>query len=224
MGARDARACAGAVARARRLLHDDLRTSDRTPLHAGRSCRDRRRPGHRRPWSFSLHTRHSCHRLPRQAVDAAAICRVRYARGNQPPLPGAPQGGRHRPERGVRSADADGSRSGPRALAWRGREVRRQRHVAGRHGDAVRRHRARRHHVVDDDQFAGGHDLCDVSGRRGKAGGRVGHAGGHDSERHPERVHRTEGIHLSAATIDADHHGHLRVLLEGKCRDGTRFR
>ena len=49
---------------------------------------------------------------------------------------------RHRPERRVRSADADGPRSRSRAVARRSRQVRRQRHVAGRHGDAVRRHLA----------------------------------------------------------------------------------
>ena len=176
MGARNARTCAEGVARTRRLVHDDLRTSDRTPLHRGGSCRNRLRPGHQRPRQFSLHARHSCHRLPRQAVDVTAVRRVRNARGYQPSLPGASQGRRHRPECRVRSADADGPRSGSRAVARRGRKVRRQHHVAGRHGDAVRRHRARRHHHVHDDQFAGGHDLCDVSGRRGKAGDRVGPA------------------------------------------------
>ena len=42
----------------------------------------------------------------------------------------------------------------------------------------------------------------------------VGLAGalGNDSERHPERVHRPEGIHLPAAAVDAAHHRHLRVL------------
>ena len=43
---------------------------------------------------------------------------------------------------------------GSRAVARRGGQVRRQRHVAGRHGDAVRRHRPRRDHHVDDDQLA----------------------------------------------------------------------
>ena len=49
--------------------------------------------------------------------------------------------------------------------------MRRQRHVARRHGAAVRRHLARRHHDVDDDQLAGADDLRDVPGRRGTAGG-----------------------------------------------------
>ena len=45
--------------------------------------------------------------------------------------------------------------------------------VARRHGAAVRRHRARRHHDVDDDQLAGADDLRDVPGRRREAGRRL---------------------------------------------------
>src|SRR4051794_41680812 len=41
----------------------------------------------------------------------AAVCRVRDPRRHQPALQDAARGGRHRPERGVRSADADGARS-----------------------------------------------------------------------------------------------------------------
>ena len=35
---------------------------------------------------------------------------------------------------------------------------------------------------------------------------------GHHPERHPEGVHRPEGVHLSAASVDAAHHRHLPVL------------
>ena len=34
----------------------------------------------------------------------------------------------------------------------------------------------------------------------------------HDSERHPQGVHRPEGVHLPAAPVDAAGHRHLRVL------------
>ena len=107
------------------------------------------------PGRVPVHARHPPDRLPRQALDDAAVRRVRHARGDQRALQGAARGRRHRPERRVRPADADGPRSGSRAVARRSGEVRRQRHVARRHGDAVRRHRARRHHDVDDDQLAG---------------------------------------------------------------------
>ena len=118
----------------------------------------------RDPGAVPVHARHSPDRLPRQAVDDAAVRRVRHARGDQRALQAAARGRRHRAERRLRSADADGPRSGSRAVARRGREVRRQRDVARRHGDAVRRHRSRRDHDVDDDQLAGGDDLRDVSG------------------------------------------------------------
>ena len=52
----------------------------------------------------------------------------------------------------------------------------------------------------------------------------LGHAVGHDSERHPEGVHRAEGVHLPAAAVDAAHHRHLRVLRASRCRGGTRSR
>ena len=172
----------------------------------------------------SVHARHSSHRLPRQAVDDAPVRGVRNARGHQRALQDAARRRRHRAERRLRSADADGPRSGSRAVARRGGEVRRQRHVARRHGDALRRHLARRHHDVDDDQLAGRDDLRDVSRRRREAGRELADAVGHDSERHPQRVHRAEGIHLPAAAVDADHHRHLRVLREGSARSGTRSR
>ena len=38
---------------------------------------------------------------------------------------------------------------------------------------------------------------------------------GNDSERHPEGVHRAEGVHLPAARVDAPHHRRLCVLREG---------
>ena len=47
---------------------------------------------------------------------------------------------------------------------------------------------------------------------------------GHDPERHPERVHRAEGVHLSSARVDAAHHRRLCVLRRRKCRAGTRYR
>ena len=58
-------------------------------------------------------------------------------------------------------------------------------------------------------------DLRDVSRRRREAGRRLADALGHDPERHPQGVHRAEGIHLPAAPVDAAHHRHLRVLRDG---------
>ena len=194
-------------------------------LYTARGSRGRRlRTRHQRSGRVSLHARHSSDRLPRQAVDDAAVRGVRHARGHQRALQDAARRRRDRAERRVRSADAHGPRPRPRAGARRSREVRRQRDVARRHGNAVRRDCGRRHHDLDDDQLAGGDDLRDVSGGRRAAGRRLDDALGHDSERHPQGVHRAEGVHLPAAAVDAAHHRHLRLLLRGKCPRGTRFR
>ena len=103
----------------------------------------------------------------------------------------------------------------------RGRQVRRQRRLAGGHGDAVRRHRRRSDHDVDDHQRAGGDDLRDVPGRGGEAGRALVDALRHASERHPQGVHRAEGVHLSAAPVDAAGDGCLCVLRAAGARWNT---
>ena len=45
-----------------------------------------------------------------------------------------------------------------------------------------------------------------------KEGSGLADAVGHHPERHPQGIHRAEGIHLSAAPLDAPHHRHLRLL------------
>ena len=93
------------------------------------------------------------------------------ARGDQRALPLPARPGADRPVDRVRHAVADGSRLRPPALARRGRaRGRRDRH-ARRHGDAVRRHPARRGQRVDDDQRPRG-DHARVLRRRGRAQGR----------------------------------------------------
>src|SRR5205814_10950 len=77
------------------------------------------------------------HRLRWQAVDDAAVCRVRHAGRDQRALQGTAACGRHRTERRLRSADVDGSRSRPRAVARRSGEVRRQHRLARGHGGAL---------------------------------------------------------------------------------------
>ena len=109
-------------------------------------------------------------------------------------------------------------------VARRSRQVRRQHRLARRHGAALRRHPPRRHHDVDDDQLAGADDLRDVPGGGRKAGRGLEAAVGDDPERHPQGIHRAEGVHLPAARVDAADHRHLHVLRAAKCRAGTRCR
>ncbi len=46
----------------------------------------------------------------------------------------------------------------------------------------------------------------------------------HDPERHPQRVHGPQHLHLPADAVDADHLRHLRVHLGSGCRSSTRSR
>ncbi len=82
-------------------------------------------------------------------------------------------------------------------------EVRRGHRFPRRHGNSLRRHRSRKNHGLDDHQFAGLGSVGHVSGGRRKAGRGLEKDFGHDSERHSQGIHRAEGIHLSARTLDA---------------------
>ena len=98
------------------------------------------------------------------------------------------------------------------ALARRGRPRGRRDRLARRHGDAVRRHPARRGLDVDDDQLAGGDPARVLRVRRRGAGGAARGAARHDPDGHPQGVHRAEGVHLPARAVDAARDGHGRVL------------
>ena len=81
--------------------------------------------------------------VPRQALDDAAVRRLRYGRGDERALPLPARSRADRTVDGVRHADADGLRLRPRALARRGRTRRRGGRLARRHENTLRRHPAR---------------------------------------------------------------------------------
>ena len=81
--------------------------------------------------------------------------------------------GRQRPQRRVRSADADGLRLGSPAGDRRSRPGRRRDRLDRGHGELVRRHPARSRLDVDDDQRDGHHPAGAVRRRRAAAGRRV---------------------------------------------------
>ena len=101
------------------------------------------------------------------------------------------------------------------ALARRGRPRGRGDRHARRHGDAVPGHPAGRGQRVDDDQRAGGDHARLLRGRGRGAGRRPGPAGGHDPGRHPQGVHRPEGVVLPDRPGDAAAGGHDRVVRDG---------
>ena len=112
----------------------------------------------------------------------------------------------------LRHAVADGPRLRSPALARRGRpRGRRDRH-ARRHGDALPGHRPRRRHRLDDHQRAGGDD-DGLLRRRGRAERRPGRqARRHDPGRHPQGVHRPEGVVLPGRPGDAPARRHDGVV------------
>ena len=128
-----------------------------------------------------VHARHSPRHVPRQALDHAAVLRLRHPRGDQSPLPLPSGAGADRPLGGVRSADADGLRRRSRDERRRGRQMRRFGLLARGHGDPLPRDPARRRHRLDDHQLAGGGAVGDVPGGRGAAGRRLVAALGHAS-------------------------------------------
>ena len=104
---------------------------------------------------------------------------------------------------GFRFAYLDGLRLGPRAFGGRSREMRGGDQFVGGYGSAVRPDSDRGCEHFDDDQFARGGDLGDVFGGGGKAGSGLEESCGDAAERHPEGIHRAEGIDLSARAFDA---------------------
>ena len=133
------------------------------------------------------------------------------AEDSQRLLPAQPRGRAEGPVDRVRSRHPPRLRLGPRACRRRRRHGGRRDRFDLRHAHAVLRHPARPDDRVDDDE------------RRGAAGARALHRGGrgtgraagearrHDPERHPQRVHGAEHLHLSAHAVDEDHLRHLRL-------------
>ena len=136
---------------------------------------------------------------------------LRRRRGHERALPPA---ARCRPDRPVdRLRHADPLRLRHRRPRGRGRvrDVRRRRQQPRRHGGAARRPAARPGLDLDDDQLPGRPDLGDV--HRGRREGRrpAGAPRGDHPERHPQGVHRPEGVPLPAGALDAPRHRHHRV-------------
>ncbi len=146
-------------------------------------------------------------------MDRAAVCRVLHRRGFQRLLSAQPRRRTEGPLGRVRSRDPPRLRLGSSARLGRCRNGGRRDRFHLRHAHAVLRHPARPDERVDDHE------------RRGAAGARALHRGGrgtgraagktlrHDPERHPQRIHGAQHLHLSAHALDAHHLRHLRLRL-----------
>ncbi len=184
-------------------------------LHAGRSARRlelRAISGLSGP--AALYARNSCHRLPRQTLDHASVLRLCLSGRDERALQVPAGAWRRRPFRGLRPAHADGLRQRSSVQRGRGRQMRRRHRFAGGHGDPVQRNRSGKHDGLDDHQLAGFDPVGHVPGGGRKTGRRLEEAFGHHPERHPEGIHRAEGVHLSARAFHAAGDRYLRVRIE----------
>ena len=82
-----------------------------------------------------------------------------------------------------------------------------------RHAHAVFRHPARPDDRVDDHERRGAAGHGALYRRRRGTGREAGTARRHDPERHPQRVHGAQHLHLSAGPESAHHLRHLRLYL-----------
>ena len=177
----------------------------------GTALRGRRRPADRAARRAAVHPRHPSVGLPLAPLDDADVRGLRGRRGHQRPVQGPARRGPDRPLDRLRHADPLRLRHRRRGGRGRVRDVRRRVSSARRHGGPARRPAARPRLDVDDDQLAGGADLGDVH-RRGREGRLPpGDARGHDPERHPQGVHRPEGVPVPARAVDAPRDRHDRV-------------
>ena len=173
---------------------------------------------------LSVHARRLSVDVPRPPLDDAAVRGLRVGGGDERPLPLPPRARSDRPLHRLRHADADGLRLGPRPLARRGRPRGRRSRLDRRHAHALRRDPARRRLDVDDDQLAV-RDPARVLRLRGRGAGRRARRSARDgADRHPQGVHRAEGVHLPARAVDAARDGHGGVLRARDAAGGIRSR
>ena len=148
------------------------------------------------------------------ALDGPAIFRLLHRRGFERLL--SPQSRRRTAGRvhRLRSRHPSRLRFGPSARHRRCRHGRRRHRLDLRHAHSVRRHPARQGLGVDDHERRGAAGAGALHRRRRGAGRAAGRTVRHHPERHPERVHGAEHLHLSARAFDAHRLRHLRLHLE----------
>ncbi len=145
------------------------------------------------------------------SVDGAPVRRLFDGQRIQRLLSPQPGRGSEGAEHRVRSGDAPRLRLGSSACHRRRRHGRRGDRQHLRHANAVRRHSARSHERLDDDERGGAAGDGALHRRGGRAGREAGATCRHDSERHPQGVHGSQHVHLSARAEHSDHRRHLRV-------------
>ncbi len=192
----------------------------RSLAHAGRHRGEAglwagRRQGSRLPRHLPRHRALSARPLPdhvrHPALDHPAICRLLHRRGFQRLLPPQPRRRAEGPFGRLRSRHPPRLRQRSSARRRRRRHGGRRDRFDLRHAHAVRRHPARPDVGVDDHERRRAAGARALYRRRRGAGREAGTALGHDPERHPQRIHGAQHLHLSARAVAAHHFRHFRL-------------
>ena len=141
--------------------------------------------------------------VPGPLVDHAAVRRVRHARRDQRAVSLPAGAGSGRAQRRLRHAHPDGTGLRRPSQRGRGGAMRCGDRFPRRFRDAVRLDPPGRHQHVDDDQRTGHRGVRVLPGHGGAPRGGVGSARRHAADRHPQGVHRAEGMDLPAASAPA---------------------
>ena len=177
----------------------------------------RRSQGPRLPRHLSGHRALSARPLPdhvrHPAMDDPAICRLLHRRGFQRLLPAQSRRRAEGPLDRLRSRHPSRLRQRSSARRRRRRHGRRGDRLDLRHAHAVCRHPARPDVGVDDHERRRAAGAGALYRRRRGTGRAAGKARRHDPERHPQRIHGAQHLHLSAEAVAAHHLRHLRLHL-----------
>ena len=193
------------------LRHDGA-DSRKAALHCGGlrgNAAPRIHRGHRAVPARAV--RYDVRRAP---VDGAPVRRILDGGGIQRLLPPQPRCGPEGAFDSLRPRHPQGLRLRPPARRRRRRQGGRGGRLHNGHGGTLRQNPALAGVGLDDYERRGSADSGVLHRRRPRTGSKARTAHGHHTERHSQRVHGAQHLHLSAGAVHAHNRRHLRVHLE----------
>ena len=151
------------------------------------------------------------HDVREPSVDDSSVRGLLHRGGVERVLPREPRGRADGALGRVRSRDTPRLRQRSSSCRRRRREGRRRDRFRRGHEDPLRRDPARQDVGVDDDERRGAPRARGLRRRRGRTRCEPGQAHRHDPERHPQRVHGSQHLHLSACAEHAHRRRHHRA-------------